>query len=570
MEEKEDYDASDLIEPEKESITEENPHAQTSAPAHTPPYTLANFNAMKHSEPRKASKIIKLMKRFIFKVGGEFYVAKLNENGFVEFVQYSLNGVKDLLFTDTKIYKTDEKGEIIKSPNHRSVKDVMIPIIRKMTTENDNKGKKERLTKTELKTILEDIQKEKENEFMEPVIESTNYFQIFKSAACQDALKKFDTAALFTKNPRILQIFTPPTPEFSINPLIYERQTAIDYINLVLDANVYKNPVHDFFKSIAYYLRNPDKKPCRWFIRYSPKEEGGETGKSFLDGIIYKMLNHLAMVNCTPELLENDRFNEYDERYLFCSINETQADSKRHYEANKIARIIKSATDPEGEVRGMHKAARSGKKLPLWNLNTNEADLHGIAYMTNDKALMSRLSITVWKKQIKTKAEMEEIDNKFLYNPNMAYSLYKYLTEEYDITEYSPKRTDDPEKEEILKMLKAKNKSPLQEFVEYLEYYDETRKISPDETNYWIIHRYEAASSYAQGKYEYVKESEFKRELKREKNITINADKLKSEMLGFGWDYGQKKIKGKNERVFYREPEHGADLMDDTPDEDAF
>jgi hypothetical protein len=41
-------------------------------------------------------------------------------------------------------------------------------------------------------------------------------------------------------------------------------------------------------------------------------------------------------------------------------------------------------------------------------------------------------------------------------------------------------------------------------------------------------------------------------------------------MLGFGWDYGKKSIKGKTERVFYREPEHGADLMDDTPDEDAF
>jgi hypothetical protein len=169
---------------------------------------------------------------------------------------------------------------------------------------------------------------------------------------------KFDTAALFTKNKRILQLFVPPTPEFSIYPLTYEPETAKAYIDLVLESNVYKNPVRDFFATFAYYLRNPDKKPCRWFIRYSPKEEGGETGKSVLDGIIAKMLNNLAMVNCSPELLEADRFNEHDEKYLFCSINETQADTKRHYEANKIAAIIKRETDDEGEIRGMHKNAR--------------------------------------------------------------------------------------------------------------------------------------------------------------------------------------------------------------------
>jgi hypothetical protein len=275
-----------------------------------------------------------------------------------------------------------------------------------------------------------------------------------------------------------------------------------------------------------------------------------------------RMLNNLAMVNCSPELLENDRFNQYDERYLYCSINETQADNKRHYEANKIARIIKSATDPDGEIRGMHKSARSGKKIPLWNLNTNEADLHGLAFMTNDKALMSRLSISVWMKQTRTKAEMEEIDNKYQYNPNMSYSLYKYLVEEYDINGYSPKRTDDPEKEQILATLKTKNKSPLAEFVEYLELYDSDRVVPADEVNYWIIHKYESKSSFSQGTYEYIREVEFKRELKRDKNISINTEKLKTEMLALGWNYGKKYVNEKTERIFYRDPAPGEDLID--------
>jgi hypothetical protein len=266
------------------------------------------------------------------------------------------------------------------------------------------------------------------------------------------------------------------------------------------------------------------------------------------------MLNGYAMINCSPELLENDRFNEHDERYLYCSINETQADSKRHYEANKIASIIKRETDDEGEIRGMNKSARSGKKLPLWNMNTNEADLHGIAYMQNDKALMSRLSITVWRKQSKTKDEMAEIDRRYKYNVNMPYSLYRYLTEEYDLTGYSPKRCGGDEKDAILALLRSKNKSPLQEFIEYLELADnDDVPARPEEVNYAIIRRYQCHSSRSDEKFEYILETEFKRELKKDKNLMMKADTLKTEMSALGWNYGFKWVKCKNVRCFHRE-----------------
>jgi hypothetical protein len=72
----------------------------------------------------------------------------------------------------------------------------------------------------------------------------------------------------------------------------------------------------------------------------------------------------------------------------------------------------------------------------------------------------------------------------------MAYSLYKYLLEEYDLTGYSPKRINDEEKEQILKFLKSKNKSPLAEFCEYLELYDGDRVIADGDVNYWITNEY--------------------------------------------------------------------------------
>jgi hypothetical protein len=87
------------------------------------------------------------------------------------------------------------------------------------------------------------------------------------------------------------------------------------------------------------------------------------------------MLNGNAMIRCSPELLEQDRFNEHDERYLYCSINESQADSKKHYDTNKMIAVIKRKTDDEGEIRAMNRNARAGKQLPIWNMNTNESDL---------------------------------------------------------------------------------------------------------------------------------------------------------------------------------------------------
>jgi hypothetical protein len=34
-------------------------------------------------------------------------------------------------------------------------------------------------------------------------------------------------------------------------------------------------------------------------------------------------------------------------------------------------------------------------------------------------------------------------------------------------------------------------------------------------------------------------------------------------MGGLGWPYGVKSIRGKNERVFYRAPVYGAEMMDE-------
>jgi hypothetical protein len=79
---------------------------------------------------------------------------------------------------------------------------------------------------------------------------------------------------------------------------------------------------------VASYIGHPDRKPVRYFIKYNPKEEGGNTDKLFLDKVISHMFNGLAMPGADPDLLERDMFNEYNERYLYVAVEEAEGSGK--------------------------------------------------------------------------------------------------------------------------------------------------------------------------------------------------------------------------------------------------
>jgi hypothetical protein len=78
-------------------------------------------------------------------------------------------------------------------------------------------------------------------------------------------------------------------------------------------------------------------------------------------------------------------------------------------------------------------------------------------------------------------------------------------------------RYEDEEKTQIIELLKSKNKSPLQEFAEYLELYDGREPGGPLDVNHHIIREYTMNSVSATGSYEYILETDFKRELKKDR-----------------------------------------------------
>jgi hypothetical protein len=72
--------------------------------------------------------------------------------------------------------------------------------------------------------------------------------------------------------------------------------------------------------------------------------------------------------------------------------------------------------------------------------------------------------------------------------------------------------------------------------------------------NYELIHRYSCNSIRSKESYDYILETEFKRELGKDKGLKMKAQTLQTEMATLGWTYGVKKIDGKAKRVFYRDP----------------
>jgi hypothetical protein len=233
-----------------------------------------------------------------------------------------------------------------------------------------------------------------------------------------------------------------------------------------------------------------------------------------------------------------------------------------------VARV-KRDTDDDGAIRAHQQGMKTGHRYPLWNVNTNESDLNGLTYKLNsDDAMKSRLSIQWWRKQSKTPEENREIAHRYLDNPNMGYSLYRYLFEELDISDYDCGRYANAQKDQIITELLARNKSPLQEFVESLMYANEAPETghAADEPNLYLIKTYKPTVQSGATGYEYIITTEFAAEFTKFAHCRINTETLKKELKTLGWDTpsgGNKKISGKSVRCYTR------DLQTRTTDDDA-
>jgi hypothetical protein len=449
------------------------------------------------------------------------------------------------------------------------------------------------ITKRELKELLNlpvpvEVEEMKLiNKTLQKVVavKNLNVCSFFTTPECINQLERFDNVRLLSDNSRVLALWNPPLPQYFLNPLVYEVETARDYKNLLFDANLYVSAAIDSILTLRHYLLNPNDKPARWSIKYSPKEEGGNTGKSFYDEIIKRTLNGSAMLGCSPHLIEDDKFNDYNETYLYCSFDEAENQSTNHYDFNKFSCNMKRLTNKSGCIRGMRKTARDGVIYPLWSINTNINSLYGLVN-SRDGALMRRINIMWFKKNDKTNKERAEIRKKYLLNPNMGYSFYRYITEEFakeypeESENYDPENYQHEDKETILKILRENNKGPVENFLNQLVDIDERDYKEPDvmnlrdEPKFNLLQHYKPNSNRNAEPFKYIIISDFKREFSKwyksenaGRGFKNLSNIIKSELERLGWSDKDKRVYNRTIKCYSKPEESEENNEENNKDE---
>jgi hypothetical protein len=186
----------------------------------------------------------------------------------------------------------------------------------------------------------------------------------------------------------------------------------------------------------------------------------------------------------------------------------------------------------------------------------------------------------VVKKNNKTKQEREEIRKRFNINPNIGYSIYKYIMEEYaddypeEAANYDPENYQHEDKETILNILKNNNKGPVEMFLNLLEDHgrdseDYNARIDYNEPKFNLIYHYNPNSNRNSKPFKYIIVSEFKREFakwyKQEhagRNIANISAICTEELSRPGWEESKRKINAKALNVYGAE-EKNDDLNND-------
>ena len=268
----------------------------------------------------------------------------------------------------------------------------------------------------------------------------------------KDRLTYFDGSAILSSDPRVLQLFIPPVGE-------YDRSLITDFIEFMKSRVVNEKPLIEELASHAYRLRNKRAFIEKFFIHY----EGGEgnTGKSFFNACLGSMYRNYANIAATPEQVVSDMFNAWQKNLLMLHMEEVQ---NENYRNKNMERVIKRLTTLESSGRGMYKETESSKNKAIVGFNTNQPDLYGL--VRADKATLSRLVIIEFK-DYDNSFDWDDMKNKYINDPNFAYSLYKYLLEEFEIpSTFKTYRYHSPEKDEFIRRACNRSKNNVESWLE--------------------------------------------------------------------------------------------------------
>ena len=269
--------------------------------------------------------------------------------------------------------------------------------------------------------------------------------------------EKYDGVSLLTSNQNVLQLYNSPAQT------VYDRQLIIDWIEFIKGELHNPEAFDELLDSHAYRFRNPDTFIEKFFINYG----NGHNGKSYLVACLATMYPGFNNTATTQDQIERDSFTAWIVRNLLVWMEEAETSN---YQSKAIQQRVKQLTTKAASSRGMYKEVKSARNWAIFGMNTNQRDLYGLS--RGDPALLSRLVILDFKDNDRENDQQKrnEFDEKcksFITNPNFAYSLYHYLSDEHEREirkGFSPVRYYGKDKDDFLKNCRFENKNSVEDW----------------------------------------------------------------------------------------------------------
>ena len=312
---------------------------------------------------------------------------------------------------------------------------------------------------TKCKIELNESDKQQLKNQKKKVEDSKSYspISIIQKSCVAERLVYFNGTSIFTDSNEVLQLFRPPTE------CKYDKELIEDYMKFIESRVIHPEALREEFASHAYRFRNKRAFIEKFFIHYDP---AGQSGKSFIFNAFEQIYGKDYAINADPKKILNDQFDSWKTKKLLVWMEEAEPNKRQAMNYDEMKAAVKRLTTRSTAARGMYEENKSAENAAIVGFNTNDETLFGL--VRADQATIDRLVIIEFKRD-GSKVDWVKMAHKYLENPNFAYSLYKYLCEDYVIYDgYTPNRYRSQEKNEFIQNAIINNKNSVLNWIETL------------------------------------------------------------------------------------------------------
>ena len=270
---------------------------------------------------------------------------------------------------------------------------------------------------TKCKIELNESDKQQLKNQKKKVENSKSYspISIIQKSCVAERLVYFNGTSIFTDSNEVLQLFRPPSA------CEYDKVLIEDYMRFIESRVIHPEALREEFASHAYRFRNKRAFIEKFFIHYDP---AGQSGKSFIFNAFEQIYGKDYAINADPKKILNDQFDSWKTKKLLVWMEEAEPNKRQTMNYDEMKAAVKRLTTRSTAARGMYEENKSAENAAIVGFNTNDETLFGL--VRADQATIDRLVIIEFKRD-GSKVDWVKMANKYLENPNFAYSLYKYL-----------------------------------------------------------------------------------------------------------------------------------------------